>query len=90
MAENVKVDIRNADMSPEMRDSAAKIAVRAALECKVEKDMAGFVKKEFDRRYGETWHCIAGKDYGSNVTHEKHAFIYFYVNEMAFLLFKTA
>ncbi|VDN09724.1 unnamed protein product [Dibothriocephalus latus] len=64
MAENVKVDIRSADMSPEMRDSAARIAVTATFEFKVEKDMAGFVKKEFDRKYGQTWHCIVGKDFG--------------------------
>ena len=27
----------------------------------VEKDAAMYVKKEFDRLYGTTWHCVVGK-----------------------------
>lgn len=27
----------------------------------VEKDAAMYIKKEFDRRYGTTWHCVVGK-----------------------------
>ncbi|VDM01912.1 unnamed protein product [Schistocephalus solidus] len=81
MAENRKVNIRSADMSPEMQDSAAQIAVLAVSKFEVEKDMAAFVKKEFDRRYEATWHCIVGKHFGSYVTHEKDAFIYLYATE---------
>ncbi|KAI9705963.1 MAG: Dynein light chain [Candelina mexicana] len=52
-------------------------------------DIAQFIKKEFDTRKGATWHCIVGRNFGSFVTHETKNFIYFYVNSLAVLLFKT-
>nr|VZI24858.1 unnamed protein product [Spirometra erinaceieuropaei] len=88
MAENRKVTIRSFDMSPEVKDDAVRLALLAVSKYEIEKDMAAFVKKEFDRRHGETWHCIVGKHFGSYVTHEKDAFIYLYVDNLAFLLFK--
>ena len=30
----------------------------------VEKDMAAFIKKEFDKKYSPTWHCIVGRNFG--------------------------
>lgn len=31
----------------------------------VEKDVAAFIKKEFDGRFEPTWHCIVGKSFGA-------------------------
>lgn len=31
----------------------------------MEKDMAAFLKKEFDKKYSPTWNCIVGKSYGT-------------------------
>ncbi|VDN20932.1 unnamed protein product [Dibothriocephalus latus] len=64
MAEKMKVDIRSSDMTLEMQDSAVKVVLLAVSKFTVEKDMAAFVKKEFDGLHGETWHCVVGKDYG--------------------------
>ena len=44
----------------------------------MEKDMAAYVKKEFDKKHNPTWHCIVGRNFGSYVTHETKHFIYFY------------
>jgi len=55
----------------------------------VEKDIAAYVKKEFDRKHGPTWHCIVGRNFGSYVTHESGSFIYYYIDKVAFLLFKA-
>lgn len=30
----------------------------------VEKDIAAFIKKEFDKKYNPTWHCIVGRNFG--------------------------
>ena len=30
----------------------------------VEKDIAAYVKREFDRRYSPTWHCVVGRNFG--------------------------
>ena len=31
----------------------------------IEKDIAAYVKKEFDRKYNATWHCIVGRNFGT-------------------------
>ena len=36
-----------------------------------------------------TWHCILGKNYGSHVVHATKNFIYFYIGQIAILLFKS-
>lgn len=41
------------------------------------------------RSGGGSWHCIVGQDFGSYVTHEAKHFIYFYVNKLGVLLFKS-
>ena len=53
------------------------------------KDIAAFIKKEFDKKYNPTWHCIVGRNFGSYVTHETKNFIYFYMGQIAILLFKS-
>jgi dynein light chain LC8-type len=30
----------------------------------LEKDIAKYVKKEFDAKYTPTWHCVVGKSFG--------------------------
>lgn len=45
--------------------------------------------KEFDKKYNPTWHCIVGRNFGSYVTHETKHFIYFYLGQVAILLFKS-
>ena len=88
MAEK-KVTIKNADMSDEMQQIAIQLAQDALDKLTVEKDVAGFIKKEFDKRYNPTWHCVVGRNFGSYVTHETKHFLYFYVGQVAVLLFKS-
>lgn len=76
-------------MSPEMVEDVLSVTQSALKTHKVEKDIAQFIKTEFDSKYGSTWHCIVGKDFGSFVTHQSNHFIYFYLEGYAFLLFKT-
>lgn len=51
--------------------------------------MAQHLKKEFDARYQPTWHCIVGRHFGSYVSHERSGFIYFYIDKLAVLLFRS-
>jgi len=88
-ASDRKAVIKNADMSEDMQQYAAEIAAEAMEKFNVEKDIASYVKKEFDRKYGPTWHCIVGRNFGSYVTHESKHFIYLFVGQIAFLLFKS-
>lgn len=65
------------------------ISFQAIDKWTVEKDIAAYIKKEFDSRHGPTWHCIVGTKFGSYVTHETKHFIYFYLDSVAVLLFKS-
>lgn len=73
----------------EMQTDAIEIAQEAIGSYMMEKDMANFIKKEFDKKYNPTWHCIVGRNFGSYVTHETKHFIYFYLGQVAILLFKS-
>ena len=93
MEESHKVVIKNTDMSEEMQATVFKIATEAPEQYNFEKDIAAYVKREFEKETGASWNspwnCIAGKDFGASVAHEKGKFIYFYIGYMAFMLFKT-
>eukprot|EP01107_Rhizomastix_libera_P013374 TRINITY_DN3633_c0_g2_i1.p1 TRINITY_DN3633_c0_g2~~TRINITY_DN3633_c0_g2_i1.p1 ORF type:complete len:130 (+),score=15.92 TRINITY_DN3633_c0_g2_i1:1-390(+) len=84
-----KAVIKNADMSEEMQADAIECATQAMEKYNIEKDIAAFIKKEFDKKYNPTWHCIVGRNFGSYVTHESKHFIYFYLGQVAVLLFKS-
>mmetsp|Transcript_9570 Transcript_9570/g.43584 ORF Transcript_9570/g.43584 Transcript_9570/m.43584 type:complete len:144 (+) Transcript_9570:144-575(+) len=84
-----KAVIKNADMSEDMQQDAVDCATQALEKYNIEKDIAAFIKKEFDKKYNPTWHCIVGRNFGSYVTHETKHFIYFYLGQVAVLLFKS-
>ncbi|CAH2014902.1 unnamed protein product [Acanthoscelides obtectus] len=77
-----KAVIKNADMSEDMQQDAVDCATQAIEKYNIE-------KKEFDKKYNPTWHCIVGRNFGSYVTHETRHFIYFYLGQVAILLFKS-
>lgn len=68
---------------------AVNAATLALDKYNIEKDIAAYIKKEFDKKYNPTWHCIVGRNFGSYVTHETKHFIYFYIGQVAILLFKS-
>ncbi|XP_077218686.1 uncharacterized protein LOC143852918 [Tasmannia lanceolata] len=84
-----KVTVKSADMKEEMQKEAIDCAIVAFEKHGVEKDVAEYIKKEFDKKHGPTWHCIVGRNFGSYVTHETNHFVYFYLDQKAILLFKS-
>lgn len=85
-----KVNIKAVDMAEEIQQVAVDTAKVALSKHTVLREIAGHVKKRFDELYGPTWHCVVGKSFGSYVTHQTHKFIFFYVDDMAFMIFQTA
>nr|AAX30395.1 SJCHGC03263 protein [Schistosoma japonicum] len=73
--EETKAIIKSADMSEEIQVYAVDTAAEALETHTIEKDVASFIKKAFDKQYGPTWHCIVGKNFGS------------YVNNLSFIIF---
>ncbi|CUS15175.1 unnamed protein product [Tuber aestivum] len=64
-----KTTVKSVDMTEEMSSIALDVAKRAMNSKTVEKDIAQYIKKEFDAKFGSTWHCIVGRNFGSFVTH---------------------
>eukprot|EP00540_Astrosyne_radiata_P022599 CAMPEP_0116851136 /NCGR_PEP_ID=MMETSP0418-20121206/16542_1 /TAXON_ID=1158023 /ORGANISM="Astrosyne radiata, Strain 13vi08-1A" /LENGTH=137 /DNA_ID=CAMNT_0004483099 /DNA_START=40 /DNA_END=454 /DNA_ORIENTATION=+ len=87
MTEQRKAVIKNADMSENMQQDAVDCASQAMAKYNIEKDVAAYIKREFDKKHGPTWHVIVGRNFGSYVTHETKHFIYFYLGQVAVLLF---
>ena len=69
-------------MSEDMQQDAVDCASQALEKYNIEKDIAAYIKKEFDKKYNPTWHCIVGRNFGSYVTHETKHFIYFYLGQV--------
>nr|TKW12779.1 hypothetical protein SEVIR_5G056900v2 [Setaria viridis] len=59
-----KIQLKSADMKEEMRQEAFEIARIAFEKHTMEKDIAEYIKKEFDKNHGPTWHCIVGRNFG--------------------------
>ncbi|KAG4300960.1 hypothetical protein PCANB_002698 [Pneumocystis canis] len=89
-----KAIVKSVDMTEEMKINAIdcgmyfsinnirylKIAISAMEKYNVEKDIAAHIKNEFDKKFGTTWHCIVGRNFGSYVTHgELSEKLYYYV-----------
>lgn len=81
--------LKASDLPEEIQTRLFELAAQALATYSVEKDYATFLKKELDHLYGATWHVIVGKSFGSYVTHEHGFFCYFYIGELAFLVFKS-
>jgi dynein light chain LC8-type len=81
--------IKNVDMPESMQQEAVDCATQALEKYNIEKDIAAYIKKEFDKKHSPTWHCIVGRKFGSYVTHESKFFIYFYMGQVGILLFKS-
>lgn len=71
-----KAVIKNVDMAEDMQQEAVDAAIVAFSKYTVEKDIAAHLKKDFDKRYGATWHCIVGRNFGSYVTHGKQSVLF--------------
>lgn len=93
LAISFNIRLRSADMPLPMQERALRHA-RALLDAAAHRRpnptlLARSLKKEFDSVYGPAWHCVAGKSFGSFVTHSPGGFLYFSVDSFSFLLFKT-
>ena len=76
-------------MSMEMQTEAVESATLALDKFSAEKEIAKYIKDDFDGKYGVDWHCVVGRNFGSYVTHETKNFVYFYLGQVAILLFKS-
>mmetsp|Transcript_52701 Transcript_52701/g.115530 ORF Transcript_52701/g.115530 Transcript_52701/m.115530 type:complete len:91 (+) Transcript_52701:73-345(+) len=89
MAHSARTVVKFAEMDPDMLEFAQSTAISALENNTDEKDIASYLKREFENLYQPTWHCIVGRHFSSYVTHEKKCYCYFYIGQMGVCLWKT-
>lgn len=90
IAISLNIQLRSAEMPFPMQERALRFT-RSLLGLNPPSNtiLARSIKKEFDLLYGPAWHCVVGKSFGSFVTHSPGGFVYYAVDSLCFLLFKT-
>jgi dynein light chain LC8-type len=53
-----KIAIKETDMKEEMKNDAIDLANKALDKNTLEREIAKYIKLEFDKKYGTNWHCI--------------------------------
>jgi len=76
-------------MEDNMQKEAYAVAETALELFSNEKDVAAYIRREFEQRYLPTWQCVVGRNFGCFVTHETKRFTYFYIGQIGFLLWKS-
>ncbi|CAL8105102.1 unnamed protein product [Calicophoron daubneyi] len=83
------VPAQKSGMPKEMQETAFKIASDALKHYQLDKDIASYVKKEFEKKYPSNWNCVVGRSFGSCVMYEEENFVFFYLQGRGFLLYKS-
>ncbi|KAH9588131.1 Dynein light chain 1, cytoplasmic [Schistosoma haematobium] len=84
-----KVIVKDTDMNDEMMELAIRVTACAMDRFQADMDVANYIKTQFNKKYGRSWHCIVGRRFGSDVSHEERSFIYFFLGDRAILLYKS-
>ena len=53
-----------------------------------EKDIAKHVKQHFDAKYSPNWHVVVGKNFAHHGTYEAKTYMFFYISQIAVLVYK--
>ncbi|KAJ0524588.1 putative dynein ATPase [Helianthus annuus] len=91
VADLYQVRVLVTDMPAFMQVHAFRCARRTfdSLDETSPRQIACNMKKDFDKVYGPAWHCIVGSSFGSFVTHATGCFLYFTMEKLYVLVFKT-
>ena len=65
---------------------ARKLLGEAIEKCKIENEIATYLKKKFDEKYGGSWNCIVGKNFGSHLDCIEH--VNLYISSISIILFR--
>ena len=81
---------------PECSDDMLDVALEQARKLLEENDIdtdgakiAEQMKKFMDEKYEPYWHIVCGRHFGCYAIHHSRQFIYFYIDNIAFLLYKS-
>ena len=76
------------EMTPELKEEVEAQINKALDKFSAEQDISKFLKLYFDSKHGPNWHCCVGKNFSSYVSYYSKHYIFFYIGQMAVLLYK--
>ncbi len=65
----MKPQIKASDMDEDYLKKVVDCSLNAMREFKQEKQIAHYIKSEFDKLDGPGWNCIVGRNFGSHIIH---------------------
>jgi hypothetical protein len=86
-----KAVVKISAVSPDVEQDCIDCAAFALRELRLSEQtaIAQFVKRELDQKYGSLWHCVVGRQFGSYVSHDNGHFLYFFIDDCGFLIWRT-
>uniref|UniRef100_K3WNE9 Dynein light chain n=1 Tax=Globisporangium ultimum (strain ATCC 200006 / CBS 805.95 / DAOM BR144) TaxID=431595 RepID=K3WNE9_GLOUD len=87
-----KITVLRLELATSLKDEAVAhlIEFLQANPNAIEKDISTDMKKYFDQRHGQTWHCIVGKRFGCSIAYDTQFLLFFQADQHYILLFKSA
>lgn len=86
-----KISILRLELPTALKDEAVAHFIEFAQKNPgaIEKDVATDLKKFFDQKHGQTWHCIVGKGFGCSIAYDTQFLLFFKADQHHVLLFKS-
>ncbi|KAJ1375091.1 hypothetical protein KIN20_038335 [Parelaphostrongylus tenuis] len=78
--------VKESKMSEEKKTDAVQLLGKAIDKCGIENEIATFVKKGFDEKYGGNWQCIVGRNFGMHL--ECIEFVHMCISKIAIILYR--
>lgn len=89
MADQFKPIISATDMDEDLLKKVIDVTYQAMSQFRQEKQIAHYVKYEFDKSDPYGWNCIVGRNFGSHIVHQTKKYVFYKVKELNFLLWKA-
>ncbi|KER32486.1 dynein light chain type 1 [Opisthorchis viverrini] len=80
--------VKVCDMNEQKKSKVVQLAQEAVSRFNSSKEIAGYLKTKLEEAYEGNWHCIVGRDFGSKISQEEGNFIFFYIGDRAFQMYK--
>ncbi|PIC31418.1 hypothetical protein B9Z55_012132 [Caenorhabditis nigoni] len=80
------VIVQETNLPVEQMEESKKMLGDALQLCGIENEIASFMKRKFDAKYGGHWQCIVGRNFGSHL--DPVQFIHFTVSKISVILFR--
>jgi dynein light chain LC8-type len=84
----LKADVRSCKLGSRMKEQVLDFARQAIESSSVQTAVAKFVKTNMDKEFGPSWHVVVGREFGMSLSHGQDAVMYFYLGDIAVLVWQ--